>query len=50
MFVCKCIIKKLIQKPEISIDGIIDIKDGRHPVVELMLKDEVLYLMIHIRH
>ena len=28
-------------KPDISIDGIIDIKSGRHPVVELMLKDEI---------
>ncbi len=28
-------------KPDISIDGAIDIKGGRHPVVELMLKDEM---------
>lgn len=28
-------------KPEIAIDGVIDIKKGRHPVVELMQKDEV---------
>ena len=28
-------------KPDIAIDGIIDIKDGRHPVVELMLSDEM---------
>lgn len=28
-------------KPDIAIDGIINIKNGRHPVVELMLKDEV---------
>ncbi len=28
-------------KPEIAIDGIINIKNGRHPVVELMLKDEM---------
>lgn len=28
-------------RPEISIDGIIDIRDGRHPVVENMLTDEV---------
>ena len=28
-------------KPEIAIDGIIDIKNGRHPVVELMQKDEM---------
>ena len=34
-------LKNLYRKPEISIDGVIDIKDGRHPVVELMLKEEV---------
>ncbi len=28
-------------KPDIAIDGIIDIVDGRHPVVELMLDDEI---------
>ncbi|MBE6841878.1 MAG: DNA mismatch repair protein MutS [Ruminococcus sp.] len=28
-------------KPDIAIDGTIEIKDGRHPVVELMLCDEV---------
>lgn len=28
-------------KPDIAIDGAIDIKAGRHPVVELMLKDEM---------
>ncbi|MBQ6034505.1 MAG: DNA mismatch repair protein MutS, partial [Ruminococcus sp.] len=28
-------------KPDIAIDGSIDIKAGRHPVVELMLTDEV---------
>ncbi len=28
-------------KPEIAIDGVIDIRDGRHPVVERMLTDEV---------
>ncbi len=28
-------------KPEISLDGAIEIKDGRHPVVELMLEDEI---------
>ena len=28
-------------KPEISVDGIIDIRNGRHPVVELMQKDEM---------
>ncbi|MDE6103426.1 MAG: DNA mismatch repair protein MutS, partial [Oscillospiraceae bacterium] len=28
-------------RPEIAIDGVIDIHDGRHPVVELMLSDEI---------
>ncbi|MGN0620922.1 MAG: DNA mismatch repair protein MutS [Porcipelethomonas sp.] len=28
-------------RPEIAIDGVIDIHDGRHPVVELMLEDEI---------
>ena len=28
-------------KPDISADGVIEITDGRHPVVELMLGDEV---------
>lgn len=28
-------------KPEIAIDGIINIRNGRHPVVELTLEDEV---------
>ncbi|MCQ2464172.1 MAG: DNA mismatch repair protein MutS [Oscillospiraceae bacterium] len=28
-------------RPDISADGVIEIKDGRHPVVELMLGDEV---------
>ncbi len=28
-------------KPEIAIDGVIDIKKGRHPVVELMQKEEM---------
>ncbi len=28
-------------KPDISIDGAVDIKSGRHPVVELMLRDEM---------
>lgn len=28
-------------KPDISIDGAVDIKCGRHPVVELMMKDEM---------
>lgn len=34
-------IKNQYIKPEIAIDGITDIKDGRHPVVELMLNDGV---------
>ncbi len=34
-------IKNFYVKPEISLDGSIDIKDGRHPVVELMLQDEI---------
>ncbi len=33
-------IKNMYSKPEIAIDGVINIKNGRHPVVELMLKDE----------
>ncbi|MEG0614193.1 MAG: DNA mismatch repair protein MutS [Oscillospiraceae bacterium] len=33
--------KNLYIKPEIAIDGTIDIKDGRHPVVELMLTEEI---------
>lgn len=28
-------------KPSLSLDGAVDIRDGRHPVVELMLKDEM---------
>lgn len=36
----KVSIRNMYIKPEIAIDGIIDIKNGRHPVVELMLKDE----------
>ncbi len=28
-------------KPDITMDGVIDIKGGRHPVVELMLNDEM---------
>ncbi len=28
-------------KPDIAIDGIIDIRNGRHPVVELMLENEI---------
>ncbi|MDE5556481.1 MAG: DNA mismatch repair protein MutS [Ruminococcus sp.] len=34
-------IRNLYVKPEISLDGSIDIKAGRHPVVELMLEDEM---------
>ncbi len=34
-------VKNNYSKPEIAIDGIIDIKNGRHPVVELMQKEEV---------
>ena len=34
-------LKNEYTKPDISIDGIIDIKDGRHPVVELMLTGEM---------
>lgn len=33
--------KNLYVKPEIAIDGVIDIRDGRHPVVELVLDDEM---------
>ncbi|MDD6097552.1 MAG: DNA mismatch repair protein MutS [Oscillospiraceae bacterium] len=34
-------LRNLYVKPDISLDGTIDIKAGRHPVVELMLKDEM---------
>ncbi len=34
-------LKNRYTKPDISVDGVIEIKDGRHPVVELMLDDEV---------
>lgn len=34
-------LRNMYVKPDISIDGAIDIKNGRHPVVELMLKDEM---------
>ncbi|MBQ1432792.1 MAG: DNA mismatch repair protein MutS [Ruminococcus sp.] len=34
-------IKNNYTKPEIAIDGVINIKNGRHPVVELMQTDEV---------
>ncbi|MDR0904415.1 MAG: DNA mismatch repair protein MutS [Ruminococcus sp.] len=33
-------IKNNYTKPEIALDGVIHIKDGRHPVVELVQKDE----------
>ncbi len=34
-------LKNLYVKPDITIDGAIDIKAGRHPVVELMCRDEM---------
>ncbi len=34
-------IKYNYSKPDIAIDGVIEIKNGRHPVVELMQKDEI---------
>lgn len=34
-------LRNMYVKPDIAIDGTIDIKGGRHPVVELMLNDEV---------
>ncbi len=34
-------LKNLYVKPDITIDGAIDIKAGRHPVVELMCQDEM---------
>ncbi|MBQ8297161.1 MAG: DNA mismatch repair protein MutS [Ruminococcus sp.] len=34
-------LRNLYVKPDIAIDGAVDIKAGRHPVVELMLKDEM---------
>lgn len=34
-------LKNEYSKPDIAVDGIIDIKDGRHPVVELMLDNEM---------
>lgn len=34
-------IENRFTRPEIAIDGIIQIKNGRHPVVERMLEDEV---------
>ena len=37
----KAAMKNQYVRPDIAIDGIIDIRDGRHPVVELMLKDEL---------
>lgn len=45
-------LKNEYTKPDIAIDGIINIKDGRHPVVELMLTEEMYvpndtYLDLH---
>lgn len=37
----KTAMKNQYVRPDIAIDGVIDIRDGRHPVVELMLKDEL---------
>ena len=34
-------LRNLYVKPDITLDGAIDIKAGRHPVVELMLQDEI---------
>ena len=34
-------LKNQYVKPDITIDGAVDIKAGRHPVVELMLQDEM---------
>lgn len=34
-------LRNMYIKPDIAIDGAIDIKGGRHPVVELMLNDEM---------
>ena len=34
-------LRNLYVRPDISIDGVINIENGRHPVVELMLKDEI---------
>jgi DNA mismatch repair protein MutS len=34
-------LRNMYVKPEISLDGAIDIKSGRHPVVELMLREEM---------
>lgn len=34
-------VKNQYVKPDIALDGVIDIRAGRHPVVELMLGDEV---------
>lgn len=34
-------LRNMYVKPDIAIDGAIDIKGGRHPVVELMLNDEM---------
>jgi len=34
-------LKNQYVKPDIAIDGVIDIRQGRHPVIELMLTDEI---------
>ncbi len=34
-------VKNTYSKPEIAIDGVIHIRDGRHPVVEQMLEEEL---------
>lgn len=34
-------LRNMYVKPDIAIDGAVDIKGGRHPVVELMLNDEM---------
>ena len=35
-------------KPKINEKGVINIKNGRHPVVEKMIKDSLFVAMIHI--
>lgn len=41
MSFAQCALENNYCKPEIAIDGIINIKNGRHPVVELTMKDEL---------
>ncbi len=36
-----CAVSSNWVRPEITADGVLDIRDGRHPVVELMRKDEL---------